>query len=75
MDDQSKTPGPLRRMPNCSPFSAYYQDLEGQFNRDEALMRIAPLGGELRLDSIDPLAMVDDEDAIATAIQRLTERW
>lgn len=34
-------------------------------------MRIRPLGGELRLDSIDPLAEVDEEDAI----RRLTERW
>jgi hypothetical protein len=38
-------------------------------------MRIRPLGGELRLTSIDPLAEVDEEDEIADAIRRLTERW
>lgn len=45
-----------------------------QTDRDEVMMQVAPLGGELRLDSIDPLAEVDDEDAIAAAVQRLTER-
>lgn len=74
-DNQRNNPGPLRRLPDCSPFSRHYQDLEGEHNRDEVLMRIRPLGGELRLDSIDPLAEVDAEDEIADAIRRLTERW